>query len=51
MEPERTPHSLLLGATCLSARCTPRGARAYTSRPDTSLFLSPLEENEMKPPD
>ena len=50
MEPERTPHSLLLGATCLSARCTPRGARAYTSRPDTSLFLSPLEENEMKPP-
>ena len=51
MEPERTPHSLLLGATCLSARCTPRGARAYTSRPDTSLFLCPLEENEMKPPD
>jgi hypothetical protein len=41
MDPERTPHSLLLGATCLSARCTPRGARAYTSRTDTSLFFKP----------
>ena len=51
MEPERTPHSLLLGATCLSARCTPRGARAYTSRADTSLFFKPLRKTKMKPPD
>lgn len=51
MDPERTPHSLLLGATCLSARCTPRGARAYTSRADTSLFFKPLRKTKMKPPD
>ena len=48
MESERNPHSLRLGATCLSARCTPRGARAYTPRADTSLFFGPLQCEETK---
>ena len=50
MDPERTPHSLLLGATCLSARCTPRRPRVYLTSRHESLFQAP-EENEMKPPD